>query len=403
MAMIEHPRARGPLFRLLFIAAFASAWLAACGGASATSRASLEAGGSAPPATAAEGNGGASPSPQPTTPKLSVTQLAGARVIYSYAGLEPPASLLAQIRAGEVGGVIFFGSNVSSLSQIHGVIKQLQAAAKASPAHLPLLLMTDQEGGQVRRLPGAPVLSEKQIGEQHDAAAAATAAGAGAGQLLTSVGMNVNLAPVLDVYRTAGDFDDQFQRSYSSDPATVALLGSAFVTAQQRTGVAATVKHFPGLGAATAPQNTDERPVTLNVPLAQLRSIDELPFRAAIEAGAKLVMSSWAVYPALDPTRPAGLSSKVIEGELRGQLGFHGVTITDSIDAGALSAYGSLGNRTVLAANAGADLILCSQPSSGVQGITVVQALAHAISTGKVSKAATQASVARILTLRAHP
>jgi beta-N-acetylhexosaminidase len=215
--------------------------------------------------------------------------------------------------------------------------------------------------------------------------------------------MNVNLAPVLDVYRTAGDFDDQFQRSYSSDPATVARLGSAFVTAQQRTGVAATVKHFPGLGAATAAQNTDERQVTLNVPLAQLRSIDELPFRAAIEAGAKLVMSSWAVYPALDPTRPAGLSSKVIEGELRGQLGFHGVTITDSIDAGALSAYGSLGNRAVLAANAGADLILCSQPSSGVQGITVVQALAHAISTGKVSKAATQASVARILTLRAHP
>jgi beta-N-acetylhexosaminidase len=403
MAMIEHPRARGPLFRLLFIAAFASAWLAACGGASATSRASLEAGGSAPPATAAGGNGGASPSPQPTTPKLSVTQLAGARVIYSYAGLEPPASLLGQIRAGEVGGVIFFGSNVSSLSQIHGVIKQLQTAAKASPEHLPLLLMTDQEGGQVRRLPGAPVLSEKQIGEQRDAAAAATAAGTGAGQLLTSVGMNVNLAPVLDVYRTAGDFDDQFQRSYSSDPATVARLGSAFVTAQQRSGVAATVKHFPGLGAATAPQNTDERPVTLNVPLAQLRSIDELPFRAAIEAGAKLVMSSWAVYPALDPTRPAGLSSKVIEGELRGQLGFHGVTITDSIDAGALSAYGSLGNRAVLAANAGADLILCSQPSSGVQGITVVQALAHAISTGKVSKAATQASVARILTLRAHP
>src|SRR3984885_5537912 len=180
MAMIEHPRVRGPLFRLLFIAAFASAWLAACGGASATSGASLEAGGSAPPATTATGNGGASPSPQPTTPKLSVTQLAGARVIYSYAGLEPPASLLAQIRAGEVGGVIFFGSNVSSLSQIHGVIKQLQAAAKASPAHLPLLLMTDQEGGQVRRLPGAPVLSEKEIGEQRNPLKAASVAGSGA-------------------------------------------------------------------------------------------------------------------------------------------------------------------------------------------------------------------------------
>ncbi|MFZ0388118.1 MAG: glycoside hydrolase family 3 N-terminal domain-containing protein [Solirubrobacteraceae bacterium] len=401
---MERPQARGPLLRLLFIAAFASAWLAACGGASATSRASLGAGGSAPPTNTAAGHRGASPSPAATTTtKLSVTQLAGARVIYSYAGREPPASLLTQIRAGEVGGVIFFGSNVSSLSQIHGVIQQLQTAATASPEHLPLLLMTDQEGGQVRRLPGAPVLSEKQIGERGDAAAAATAAGTGAGQLLRSVGMNVNLAPVLDVYRTAGDFDDQFQRSYSSDPATVARLGSAFVTAQQRTGVAATVKHFPGLGAATAAQNTDDRPVTLNVPLTQLRSIDELPFASAIAAGAKLIMSSWAVYPALDRARPAGLSSKVIEGELRGRLGFHGVTITDSIDAGALSAYGSLGNRAVLAANAGADLILCSQPSSGAQGITVVQALAHAISAGQVSKSATQAAVARILALRAHP
>jgi beta-N-acetylhexosaminidase len=208
---------------------------------------------------------------------------------------------------------------------------------------------------------------------------------------------------VLDVYRAAGDFDDQFQRSYSSDPAKVAALGSAFVTAQQRTGVAATVKHFPGLGAATASENTDERPVTLDVPLSQLRSVDEQPFRSAIGAGAKLVMSSWAVYPALDGSRPAGLSSKVVRGELRGRLGFKGVTVTDSIDAGALSRYGSLGNRTVLAAKAGDDLILCSQPSSGAQGISAVRALAHAISAGKVGKSATRSSVTRILALRQHP
>ena len=398
--MTEYAYATGPRrVLLLFMAAFASAWLAACGGASATSRTNLESG--APPTATAAGDGGASPSP--STSKLSVTRLAGARVIYSYAGLEPPAMLLRQIRAGEVGGVIFFGSNISSSDQIGGVIKRLQAAAKSSPEHLPLLLMTDQEGDQVRRLPGAPTKSEKEIGEQRNALKAASVAGRGAGRLLSSVGINVNLAPVLDVYRSPGDFDDQFQRSYSSDPAKAAALGSAFVTAQQQFGVAATVKHFPGLGAATASQNTDERPVTLNVPVAKLRAIDELPFRSAIAAGAKLVMSSWAVYPALDRTRPAGLSSKVIEGELRGRLGFRGVTITDSIDAGALTAYGSLGNRAVLAANAGADLILCSQPSTGAQGITVVRALAHAISTGKVSQAATRAAVGRILTLRAHP
>jgi beta-N-acetylhexosaminidase len=397
--MTGHLRATHPRRALLlFMAAFASAWLAACGGASATSSTSRESSRSAPAATA-----GGGVSPGPSAPKLTVSQLAGARVIYSYAGLRPPAAMLQQIRAGEVGGVIFFGSNISSLSQIGGVIKRLRTAAKSSPVRQPLLLMTDQEGGQVRRLPGAPTMSEKEIGEQRNALKAASVAGSGAGNLLSSVGMNINLAPVLDVYRSPGDFDDQFQRSYSDDPAKVAALGSAFVTAQQRTGVGATVKHFPGLGAATAAQNTDERPVTLNVPLGQLRSIDELPFRSAIASGAKLVMSSWATYPALDGSRPAGLSSKVIEGELRGRLGFHGVTITDSIDAGALTSYGSLGNRAVLAANAGADLILCSQPSSGAQGITVVRALAHAIAAGKVSKAATQTSVARILALRARP
>jgi beta-N-acetylhexosaminidase len=400
--MTEYRRATGPRRALLlFMVAFASAWLAACGGASATSSSSPESAGSGAPTSTAAGDGGASPSPSAI--KLTVAQLAGARVIYSYAGLEPPAALFGQIRAGEVGGVIFFGSNISSLSQIGGVIKRLQAAATSGPVHRPLLLMTDQEGGQVRRLPGAPTKSEKEIGEQRNPLKAASVAGSGAGHVLGSVGMNVNLAPVLDVYRSPGDFDDQFQRSYSSDPAKVAALGSAFVTAQQQTGVAATVKHFPGLGAATAAQNTDERPVTLNVPLAQLRSVDELSFRSAIAAGAKLVMSSWAVYPALDRSDPAGLSSKVIEGELRGRLGFRGVTITDSIDAGALTPDGSLGNRAVLAANAGADLILCSQPSTGAQGLTVVRALAHAISTGKVSKNATRASVARILALRAHP
>jgi beta-N-acetylhexosaminidase len=93
----------------------------------------------------------------------------------------------------------------------------------------------------------------------------------------------------------------------------------------------------------------------------------------------------------------------VIGSELRKHLGFKGVTVTDSIDAGALEHYGSLGNRAVLAANAGADLILCSQPSSGAQGISVVRALAHAISHGTVSRAATRASVARILALRRHP
>src|SRR5215469_89973 len=177
--------------------------------------------------------------------KLTPAQLAGQRVIFSYPGTTPPASLLDQISAGEAGGVIFFGENITGLGQIAAVIQQLNAANDASPVRSPLLLMTDQEGGIVRRLPGEPVLSEKQIGASADPAGEAADAGTGAGQNLAGVGMNLNLAPVLDVYRQPGDFDDQFGRSYSMDPDVCAECGAAFVTAQQGGGVAATAKHFP--------------------------------------------------------------------------------------------------------------------------------------------------------------
>jgi beta-N-acetylhexosaminidase len=344
---------------------------------------------------------------RPLLERLSLPQLAGQRIVFAYAGLKPPPSLLSAIRAGEAGGVIFFGPNIASLGQIRRVIAQLQRASLGSPLHTPLLMLTDQEGGEVRRLPGAPMLSEKQIGESPDAAALARAAGAGAGENLHTVGMNVNLAPVLDVYRRAGNFIDQFQRSYSHQPRTVARLGAAFVTAQQDDGVAATAKHFPGLGSAAQNQDTDLGPVTLGVSLATLRAVDEAPYRTAIAAGVKLVMTSWAVYPALDPRRPAGLSSTVIQGELRGRLGFHGVTITDGIDAGAVTPYGSLARRVILAAAAGADLILCAatNPADNTPalGNAARTALVSALAYRQLGRAAAQQAAQRILALRLRP
>ena len=111
---------------------------------------------------------------------MSARQMAGQRVIYSYNGLSAPAWPLSDIRAGLVGGVIFFSFNISSEPQISGVVKQLAAANASSgnPARkFPLLLMTDQEGGLVRRLPGGPLESEAQIGASADPAAAAATAG----------------------------------------------------------------------------------------------------------------------------------------------------------------------------------------------------------------------------------
>jgi beta-N-acetylhexosaminidase len=330
---------------------------------------------------------------------LSSLQLAGQRVIYSYSGLTPPSALLQAISAGQAAGVIFFGGNISSEPQIASVITQLVQAQQQSPVSAPLLLMTDQEGGEVRRLPGAPVLSEKQIGESANPPLAASQAGTGAGQNLAGVGMNVNLAPVLDVYYKSGNFIDQYQRSYSNNASVVTSCGQAFITAQQATGVAATAKHFPGLGSATKSQNTDTGPVTLNVSLSGLRSKDEAPYPAAIAAGVQLVMVSWAIYPALDAANPAGLSPTVVQGELRGRLGFQGVTITDALEAGALTAFGSYGQRAVLAAQAGMDLLLCSAQDPS-EGAAVTSALASALDSGQLNSTAFNAAVQRVTALR---
>jgi beta-N-acetylhexosaminidase len=330
---------------------------------------------------------------------LSSQQLAGQRVIFSYPGLTVPTALLQQITAGQAAGVIFFGGNISSDAQIASVIQQLVQAQQQSPVSSPLLLMTDQEGGLVRRLPGAPVQSEKQIGQSADPALAASQAGTGAAQNLAGVGMNVNLAPVLDVYYKSGNFIDQYQRSYSNQASVVTACGQAFITAQQQAGVAATAKHFPGLGAATKSQNTDAGPDTLTVPLSTLRSKDEAPYPAAIAAGVKLIMTSWAVYPSLDASHPAGLSTAWVQGELRGRLGYQGVTITDALEAGALASFGSSGQRAVLAAQAGMDLLLCSAQDV-TQGQAVTSALASALDSGQLNSTAFTAAVQRVTALR---
>jgi beta-N-acetylhexosaminidase len=161
--------------------------------------------------------------------------------------------------------------------------------------------------------------------------------------------------------------------------------------------VAATAKHFPGLGAAI--NDADSAPVTLDLDLATLRDVDEFPYHAAIRAGTELVMISNATYPALDPERPASLSSKVIEEELRGQLEFRGVTITDALEAGGLENFGSVSERGVLAAEAGADLLLFSAQNIS-EGINGSEALEVALENGTLDRTKDERSAERVLDLR---
>ena len=314
----------------------------------------------------------------------SAAQIAGQHVIWSYAGATPPDALFTALRAGTVGGIIFFKENVDD-----NLASNIAKFKAANAAGAPLLLMTDQEGGQVRRLSGAPTLSAKQMGASSNPASTSKTQGVAAADNLVAYGMNTNLAPVTDVFYTPGDFTDQFRRSFSNDSARVTSCASAFADGQFSRGVLSTFKHFPGLGSASATQNTDATAVTLTTSMTSLRNKDEKPYAAAIASGyTQLVMPSWAIYSSSpDPSTPAGLSSFWIKDELRSRLGFNGVTISDAIEAGSLKSFGSQTQVSVKAVKAGMDIILASGRDV-TQGQSIVNALAQAIQNGDVDLAA---------------
>lgn len=323
----------------------------------------------------------------------------GHHVVFSYPGLEPPSHLFDLIKQGKVGGIILFGENING--SVADVVQTFQDAYSQSPAYAghPLLIMTDQEGGQVTRLPGGPKLSAREVGDSSNPGQAATQAGEVAARILKSAQVNSNLAPVLGVYRQQGDFLDNYGRSFGNYSGIVSKCASSWITAQQSAGVLAAAKHFPGLGLAGTDENTDVKPVTINAPLSTLRGVDEAPYQDAISAGVDMVLASWAVYPALDSKNPAGLSTAWIQDELRDRLQFTGVTITDAIEAGALESFGSDANRGLLATQAGMDIILASGRNV-TQGEDIVDGLVAALSSGAVSRDSFEAAGDRILNLR---
>jgi beta-N-acetylhexosaminidase len=267
-----------------------------------------------------------------------------------FSGSHPDARLLARIRAGAVGGVILFGWNVGKDGQAAArLVAELQRAAAAG-GNPPLLVAVDQEGGAVRRLPeGPPALSAAAVGRTRSPETA-RAEGEATGSYLRRLGINVDLAPVVDTPTSSANFLGD--RAFSDDPSLNATLGSAFVAGLQRRGVAGTAKHFPGLGAA--PANTDTAVVEITAPRPTLdRGL--APFAAAVGRGVKLVMVSNAAYRAYDGATPALFSSTIIGSLLRRQLGFDGVVITDAMEAPAPA-----GRRAapVSAAKAGADVLL---------------------------------------------
>ena len=332
--------------------------------------------------------------PQPAslaTSGPSLREMAGQRIIFGFDGTAAPQALLNRIHRGGAGGVILFKRNISSRSQLRSLTRSLQdARPKGDP---PLLITIDQEGGLVKRLDGPPDHSAAEIGRdgssklaRHEGRATATN--------LRDVGVNVNFAPVVDVARP-GSIMEKEGRAYSRDASKVARLGAAFAHGLAKGGVAATGKHFPGLGAAY--NNEDLHVNRINLSKSELRRKDEVPFAKLAGEHVGLVMVSTAIYPAFD-SRPALFASKIASGELRDRLGFAGVSITDDLDTPAIAQYGSPERRADLSAHAGVDLLLFAQSYN--DGARAATELLHATEAGRLSMKGMQRAYDRVRSLR---
>ena len=279
----------------------------------------------------------------------SLSRMVGQSVMGGFVGTTPSADFLARIRRGELGGVILFGGNVSTIPQVKAMVAQLRRAA-LDGGNPRLLVAVDQEGGIVKRLASCPPESSaSSMGA--GSAAASRASGLKTGRCLQALGIDLDLAPVLDV----GDSGTSFlgSRIFSSNPSTTASVGTAFAMGLQAARVAATAKHFPGLG--TAPGNTDLTQVTVTTSKRELER-RLATFRRAIHSGVKLVMVSSATYPALDSSGlPAFLSRAITTDLLRKSLGFRGVTITDTMSGPAVSSRSDAATKALAA---GIDIVL---------------------------------------------
>jgi len=252
----------------------------------------------------------------------------------------------------KVGGIILFARNLEDPQQVWQLTHDLQREALKATGW-PLLIALDQEGGTVQRLkapftiiPPSRELGLKATPEQVEALARQVA------RELALVGVNVNLAPVLDVAR--GPHCPLWDRSYGPDPELVAALGTAAIRGYLAGGVLPAAKHFPGLGDTVIDSHED---LALAESGDALREADLYPFRRAVAAGVPLIMTAHLKVPQWD-SNPATLSEKILEGRLRRDLKFVGVSITDDLEMGAIATQMPVPGAARQALKAGADLLL---------------------------------------------
>ena len=275
------------------------------------------------------------------------------------AGMPGPrldSGTLSLIRDRGLGGVILFKRNIVDPLQVAALCNDLQETALKYQS-VPLFLGVDQEGGRVARL-GEPFTcfpGNGAIGDGPRSHEMAAVFGRVTAMEMRLVGLNMNMAPVLDVPR--GPVDQHLQgRMFGEDPGRVGDLGQIVIKALQKNGVMAVGKHFPGLGKARL--DPHQHLPTIEADKREIETINLPPFQDAIGEGVSAIMTSHAIYPGLDPHHPATLSYPIITELLRERLGFQGLIITDDLEMGAIKKNPGVPEGAVRAFEAGNDILL---------------------------------------------
>lgn len=337
--------------------------------------------------------------------ELSLRAQIGQMLLVGFHGLnvEDGHPILEDIARRHLGGVVLFDydgatrsyrRNIASPAQVRKLVADLQQAAPR-----PLLVAIDQEGGQVARLKVRhgfpPTVAAQALGGANDVQRTRREAAAIA-ETLAQLGINLNLAPVVDLdVNPDNPVIGGLGRSFGADPQLVANQARTFIEAHHGVGVLCSLKHFPGHGSSATDSHLGLPDVSRSWTEQELR-----PFAVLIDAGVvDAVMTGHLFNDRLDPKQPATLSSKVINGVLRGQLGYQGVVISDDLQMGAISERHGLEEALELAIAAGVDLLLIADPAPGAVA-RAIDHIARRVAEGGISPERIEASWQRIRRLK---
>lgn len=326
--------------------------------------------------------------------RMTLNQKLGQMMIVQFVGPSYSLDVSTMISQYSVGAILLSAANenIVERGQLKGLTQQMQ-----SNSPVPLIIATDQEGGTVDRLKSldGPRPSATSIGMTNDPNKALQA-GIQDAKDLSYYGINLNLAPVIDVTNIYNPQLDQ--RTYGNNTEIVTKMATAYLQGLQQSGnVFGTLKHFPGLGDVAAdPHNSVPY---LNRSYSDLEAIDWAPYRALLKHGdIYSIMVTHEIVRAIDSTKPSSLSNKVVTGILRNELGYQGVIMTDSLTMEGITANYTPAQATVLAVEAGSDLLMGATDLHSA--VAMIEGLKQAIQAGNISMQRIDDSVRRLLMLK---